>query len=217
MGLTGAIGAGKSTVSKQFQSFGIPVHCADEEIHKFLENDRKIQEKIRNLWPSAFVEGRIKRALLGEAVLKSPTQLGALEEILYPALAKSQKNFLNHNKKIKTPVVILDVPLLIEVGLYKYCNKVIVVEAPFFLRKWRVLNRLGMTFRKLKKFESHQYTGKLRRKYANFLIPTGRGKRTSLQKISNILSILSQEPSPSWTGEWPLTLKREIYDKRSCS
>lgn len=217
VGLTGAIGAGKSTIACQFQSLGAPIHCADREIHRLLKEDETIKEKVRNRWPGVTVGGDINRSLLAEAVLGDPQQLRDLENILYPGLVKSQKSFLENHQKIKTPLVILDVPLLMEVGLYKYCHKAILVEAPFLIRRWRVLRRSGMPIEKLKKFESQQFPDEIRRKHADFIIATGRGKRSSLEMVKRILAILERETAPAWEGRWPRILKREPYEKRNRS
>jgi dephospho-CoA kinase len=135
VGLTGAMGAGKSTLSKHFKSMGIPVHCADEEIHRILEEDLGVQRKLKTLWPSVFVRGKIERSLLGKIVLSSPHLLTRLEDILYPKLAEAQRNFLQKQNKNKTPLVVLDVPLLFEVGLDRFCDCVVVAEAPSFFEK----------------------------------------------------------------------------------
>lgn len=217
VGLTGSIGAGKSTIACQFQSLGIPVQCADQEIHRLLKEDLNVKEKVISRWPEVKVGDDINRSLLAKKVLEDVQQLRELESILYPTLAKSQKLFLNYHQKLKTPLVILDVPLLMEVGLYKHCHKAILVEAPFLLRRWRVLRRSGMSIEKLKKFESQQFSDEIRRKYADFIIATGRGKRTSLKMVKIILETLKQETSPVWEGEWPHTLKREPYEKRNRS
>jgi dephospho-CoA kinase len=215
IGLTGAMGAGKSTMSQSFQLLGVPVLCSDTVIHTLLESDPLVSQKIKVLWPDVFVKGKIDRFLLGECALSSPDQLRILEGILYPKLAKVQKDFLELHQKQDAPLVVLDVPLLFEVGLDKYCHYVIIATAPYSLRKKRVLKRHGMSLRKFNFFESQQMPEKDRLKYADFIVPTGRGKESSLKKIQEIISFLSQQPSPSWTGEWPTVLKRELYDKRN--
>ena len=45
IGLTGGIGAGKSTVSKIFKLLGIPVYNSDEVSKKILLNNHSIQKK----------------------------------------------------------------------------------------------------------------------------------------------------------------------------
>lgn len=213
IGLTGAIGSGKSTLSNQFRRLGIPVQCADDEIHRLLENNKVIQKQIMKLWPDVFIKDKINRDFLGNRVLKSNNQLKKLEEILYPHLAKAQIKFLKKHQELKTPAVVIDAPLLLEVGLDQYCQSVFLVEAPYFLRKQRVLRRTNMTEEKFKSFESHQLNDSVRRKMANVIISTGLGKGSSLKRIKENLHILSQKKGQAWQGKWPTTLQREKNDK----
>lgn len=216
IGLTGAMGAGKSTLSRSFEFLGVPVLCSDKVIHKLLESDPAVCQEIKALWPDVFVQGKIDRFLLGEYTLSSPDQLRILEGILYPKFAKIQKDFLKVHQKQNTPVVVLDVPLLFEVGLNRYCHCVILAVAPYFLRKKRILGRKGMSLKRFNFFESQQMPDKERLKYADFTVPTGRGKGSSLKRVQEILSLLSQHPSPVWNGKWPTILQREPYGKGNC-
>lgn len=216
IGLTGAMGAGKSTLSHSFQSLGIPVLCSDKIIHTLLESDPLVHQKIKALWPEVFVEGTIDRFLLGEHTLSSPDQLRILEGILYPKLAQIQRDFLQLHQKQSTALVVLDVPLLFEVGLNRYCHYVVLAAAPYSLRKKRVLGRKGMSLKKFNFFESQQMPEKERLKYADFIVPTGRGKGSSLKRLEEILLFLSQKPSPPWEGEWPTNLHREPYGQGNC-
>ena len=217
LGLTGAIGAGKSTLAKYLEKEGVPVHSSDSEIHSLLKTDLEVQQKVRTLWPDVFIRGRIDRNLLGERVLSSPSSLSQLEDILYPSLAHRQKLFLDKNKILNYQFVVLEVPLLFEVGLDRYCDYVILASTPLYLRKLRVLKRKGMTLKKFKAFESHQMKESERKKRADFIIPCGREKGSALKRIREILKGLSQKPSPPWQGKWPTTFKRKIHDTGSRS
>jgi dephospho-CoA kinase len=215
IGLTGAIGSGKSTLSNQLRWLGIPVHCADQETHDLLDSNPLIQKQIKNSWPTAFRNGKVNRDLLGDQVLGSYEQLEKLEKILYPHLAKAQFRFLKKHQKLKTSVVAIDVPLLFEVGLDSYCQFVFLAEVPYFLRKQRVLKRKHMTEEKFEALESHQLNQSVRRKMADVIIPTGLGKGSSLKRIKEILHILSQKKVHAWQGKWPTTLQKEPNDKRN--
>jgi len=209
------MGAGKSTLAKYLRLMGVPVHCADKEIHLLLREDHDIQQKIKDRWPDVFIKGTIDRFLLGNHVLSSPSNLTELEDILYPKLAKRQKEFLLKNQKLKSPIVVLDVPLLLEVGLDRYCHYVILATAPLFLRKQRSLRRRGMSLKKFQAFESHQMKDIQRKKRADFIIPCGREKGSALKRIGQILYALSQQPPPKWQGRWPTNFKRETYGTRN--
>lgn len=215
IGLTGAIGAGKSRVSAFFRHLGVPVHCADGYIHHLFKEDHDVQGQIKSLWPEAFVGGTIDRSVLGNRVLTSPPDLQKLEEILYPKLAEDQKRFLKKNQYLKKPVVVLDVPLLFEVGLDSYCDSVVLVSSPFSLRHQRVMGRKEMTTRKFLAFESLQMKDSERKRKANFIIYTGRDKGNALRLIKKFLFVLSVCPPQKWKGNWPRNLKRIPHESRN--
>ena len=102
-------------------------------------------------------------------------------------------------------------PLLLEMGLDRFCHYVILATAPPFLRKQRVLGRKGMSLEKLQAFEAHQMTEPQRKKRANFIIPCGREKGSALKRIQQILYQLSRQPPIEWQGKWPTNIKREPY------
>lgn len=216
IGLTGAMGAGKSLVSSYFRWLGIPVHCSDEFIHSLFENDPDVRKQIKHLWPNVVVKGKIDRFLLGEHVLYSPVNLRLLEDLLYPKLAKSQKDFLKKNQRLKKKFVVLDVPLLFEVGLAAYCHLIIFISVAPRLRKQRVLKREGMTSRKFYAFEDLQMNERDKKSKADFTLYTGRDKGNILKTIKKIVFVLSQRPMPKWRGKWPETLKRNQYESKSC-
>ncbi len=215
LGITGGIGAGKSTLSKSLQEMGIPVHSADQEIHNLIDHDLAIQEKIRSFCPQAFVEGKIDRSILGEWATSSENGLSRLEKILFPHLAKRQKKFLQYSQNKKDPIVALDIPLLFEVGLDKYCHFVILASTPHDVRKKRVLERSGMTPQKLKVFESHQLKEEDKRKKSDVIIDCSGDKGNALRKLKETVKCLMQKESPKWDGKWPTNLQRKLHGSRN--
>ncbi|MBY0501149.1 MAG: dephospho-CoA kinase [Alphaproteobacteria bacterium] len=216
LGLTGLMGSGKSTIATFLRREGVPVQCADEEIHELLNSDKDIHQKIKRMWPDVFENGKINRIVLGDKILFYHHGLEKLEEILYPKLILRQKKFLQKNQKDRSPVVALDIPLLFEVGLDRYCHRIILAHAPLFLRKQRVLRRKGMTLEKFLYFDSHHMGEEEKIRKANFIILCGRDKGSVLRKVQEILHSLYQEPIPKWGGLWPTQLLRKSYGKRNC-
>lgn len=210
IGITGGIGAGKSFLSRSFVILGVPVHSSDKCIHFLIGHDGEIKKKIRAHWPKAFVKGKIDRKVLGELVLSSPSDLKTLEEILYPKLLKSQKEFLKRNQAQGKKVVALDIPLLFEVGLDRYCHFVVLASTPLFLRKKRVLRRKGMTLKKFKAFDGEQMDDHQRRKKADFVIPCGREKGSAFKKVKYVLDLISQRNPRRWQGKWPISLCKRL-------
>lgn len=210
IGITGGIGAGKSFLSRSFVSLGVPVHSSDKFIHFLLDNDMKIQRKIKARWPKAFINGKIDRKILGDIALSSSSELRFLEETLYPKLLESQKDFLKRNQAQRRKAVALDIPLLFEVSLDLYCHFVVLALTPFFLRKKRVLQRKGMTLKKFKALDKEQMSDLQKRRKADFVISCGREKGSAFKKVKYILDLISQKPSLPWHGKWPINICKRL-------
>ncbi len=210
IGITGGIGAGKSFLSRSFMFLGVPVHSSDKCIHFLLGHDGEIQKRIRARWPQAFIKGKIDRKVLGDLVLSSPSDLKFLEEILYPKLLESQKEFLKRNQAQGKKAVALDIPLLFEVGLDRYFHFVVLASTPLFLRKKRVLKRKGMTLKKFKAFDEEQMSDLQKRKKSDFVIPCGREKGSSFKRVKYVLDFISQKPPRRWRGKWPISVCKRL-------
>lgn len=215
IGLTGAIGAGKSTLSKALRREGVPVHSSDEEVHLLMKEDLDVQRNIKKKWPDVFSKGKIDRVKLRKHVLSMPKGLSLLEDIFYAKLVKRQKEFLEINQRLKIKFVAVDVPLLFETGLDRYCHYVIVASTPVYLRKIRVLRRKGMNESQFQAFEAHQMEDEERKKRADFVIHCGVDKGSAHRKIREILANLSTQPENPWQGKWPTTLKRINHGTRN--
>ena len=100
---------------------------------------------------------------------------------------KKQAAFLRTSAIYRRPLVVLDIPLLFETGGEAICDAVAVVSAPPYLQRIRVLGRDGMTEEKLAAILARQIPDAKKRRLAEFVIPTGLGKRFSLHSIRGII------------------------------
>jgi len=105
--------------------------------------------------------------------------LRKLEEILHPMVREATARFLKQQRARRAKLAVLDVPLLLETGAEKRCHAVAVVSAPRMVQLERVLSRPGMSLRKLEGIEARQMPDGEKRKRADFVIPTGRGRRAT--------------------------------------
>ncbi|MCK5546174.1 MAG: dephospho-CoA kinase, partial [Rhodospirillaceae bacterium] len=82
LGLTGAIGMGKTQTAAGFLMFGVPVFDADKAVHMLLSPGGKASKDVAVMFPLAVVDGVIDRKKLGHIVFKSIEKLHSLEAIL---------------------------------------------------------------------------------------------------------------------------------------
>ncbi|MEX2296292.1 MAG: dephospho-CoA kinase [Dongiaceae bacterium] len=189
LGLTGSIAMGKSTAASAFRRLGVPVHDADQEVHRLMAKGGGAVAKLARIFPDALKDGAIDRAVLRKSVLDDPKALKRLESILHPLVRRSERAFLAAARQQRGPLVVLDIPLLYETGAEKRCDAVAVVSAPRSVQLARLKRRRGFTKEWLKRIEARQLPDAEKRRRADFIIPTGLDLRRSLQAIRGIVTM----------------------------
>ncbi len=183
LGLTGSIGMGKTTAADQLRSLGIPVYDADEAVHRLMAKGGKAVPLVERAFPNVVFGGEVERARLGARVFGDDAALKRLEAILHPLVKDQELGFVRRARRQRRRIVALDIPLLFEVQGTARLDAVAVVSCPPFLQEQRVLARTGMTHGKLAGIRRRQMPDPEKRRHADFVIPTGAGKRLSLRKL----------------------------------
>jgi dephospho-CoA kinase len=139
VGITGGIGAGKSTVCKIFQSLGIPVFDADSVAKSAYSNPGIISQIEREFGDQIFVDGNIDTQAMGKIVFSDPSKLKRLESIVHPYVHQKWNEFESLNAD--APYLIRESALLISSGSYINCDFIVLVRAAIATRLLRVQNR----------------------------------------------------------------------------
>jgi dephospho-CoA kinase len=179
LGLTGSIGMGKSTAAAMLRGMGVPVHDADQVVHELTRPGGKAIPKIKAAFPDLVSGDSLNRPELSKRAFNDPSILHTLEQILHPLVRAEEGRFLARQRARGERLVVLDIPLLYETHGEKRCHAVMVVSAPRAVQLQRVLSRPGMSLAKLKGIEQRQMPDADKRKRADVVIPTGRGKRAT--------------------------------------
>jgi dephospho-CoA kinase len=190
LGLTGSIGMGKSTAAGVFRRLGVPVFDADAAVHRLLARGGRAVAEVEAAFPGTRHGDAIDRAALGRTVFGDRAALERLERILHPKVREDRGRFLQAARRRGEPVVVLDIPLLFETGGETACDATCVVTAPAYVQRDRVLRRAGMTEEKLAGILRRQVPDAEKRRRADFVVPTGLGKRHSLRHIAGIVRML---------------------------
>ena len=189
LGLTGSIGMGKSTAAKLLRQLRVPVSDADAIVHDLIRLGGSAVPAVDDAFPGVVSKGTVDRAALGVLVFGDAAALKRLEDILHPLVEAARDRFLKQSRRARIKVVALDIPLLYEVAADDLCNATIVVSAPLFVQSGRVLARPNMTQEKLNDILSRQMSDFEKRRRATFVIPSGTGRRTTLQALSRIVKM----------------------------
>lgn len=191
LGLTGSIGMGKSTAARQLRRLGLWVHDADAAVHGLMVRGGRAVPAIARRFPDAVVAEAVDRARLGAAVFGKPEELKALEAILHPMVRAEERSFLSRARRARRRAVVLDIPLLYETGGERRCDGVAVVTCPAFLQAQRVLKRPGMTAERLRLIRAKQMPDAVKRRRADWVVPTGCGLRVSLRSLVRVVTVLT--------------------------
>lgn len=147
VGLTGGIASGKTTVSRMLAQRGLPVVDADAMVHTLQSPGTAVWEAIRERfgWSVLRVDGALNRRRLARMVFGRPEALNDLNRLVHPAVRQAIWERVERFRQEQRAVVILDVPLLIEGGLYRDVDEVWLVYADPDQQLERLIARSGMT------------------------------------------------------------------------
>ncbi len=198
LGLTGSIGMGKSTAAVMLRRLGCPVHDADAAVHRLYARGGAAVPRIAALFPQAVRDGAVDRVALAAAVLGRPEALRRLEQAVHPLTRADSDAFLKRCARHRVPLVVMDIPLLYETSGEKRVDAVIVVTAPPFIQRTRVLARPGMSPAKLANILSRQTPDRIKRQRADFVVPTGLGRRLTLTRLARIVALLKRRKGRVW-------------------
>ncbi len=187
---------GKSTAATTLQRIGIPLFDADRMVHRLLAQGGAAVEPVAIEFPGVRSKnGGIDRALLGRRVFSDPEALARLERIIHPMVESGEKRFLGLCRARRVPIVALDIPLLFESGSERRCDYVLVVSAPGFIQRQRVLRRPGMTESRLLAILKNQMPDREKRERADFVVPTGLSRNLSLRRLHAAVRFLQDQRS----------------------
>lgn len=195
IGLTGGLGAGKSTVATLFARQGAVVIDADKLAHKALQpKGGCFNVVIRRFGPAILSGGKIDRRKLADIVFKNKTQLKKLERILHPFVRKQIVHQLKNLKRKKGRVVaVLDVPLLMESGFHKLCDINIVVWAKQSQQVERASRKLGISRREAGRRIKCQLPLKSKLLLADYTINNSDDLKQTKERVNKLWQTLQQK------------------------
>ena len=181
IGLTGSIGMGKSETARLFAEQGVPVFDADAAIHALYAAEAA--PMIEAAFPGSTRNGAVDRAALARVVMSQAGGLQRLEDLMHPLVADLRTQFLADNP---VPVVVLDIPLLLETGTA--VDAVVVATAPADVQRARVMARSGMTEAKFAALLARQMSDMEKRAQAHYLVITDKGLDHAREQVKMILA-----------------------------
>ena len=173
VGLTGGIGSGKSTVCKGFARLGAKVLDADEVAREVVLPGKPAWTKLRETFGSEFFhsDGKLRRGKLRRLVFADPELRSRLNAIVHPEVMRAiERRSEEMTSLAEDAVVLVDVPLLLEVGVAHRFDKVIVVYVRESVQIERLRQRDGLSIEEAGQALSAQMDLGEKVKQADFVI-----------------------------------------------
>jgi dephospho-CoA kinase len=190
--LTGSLGMGKSTAAKFFAEAGVPVHDSDAVVHALYEGEAVAA--IEAAFPGTSFAGKVDRSKLAAKVIDDKAALARLEAIVHPLVAMAREKFLADAQANGAPYVVLDIPLLFEIGGSSSCDAVVVVSAPAEIQRARAFARPGMTEDKFAALLAKQVPDAEKRARADFIVDSSQGLDHARAQVHDILKAVAKMP-----------------------
>ena len=167
IGLTGGIASGKSTVSAELRSLGLPVFDADAEARL-----------------------AVAAAKVAERIFHDKEALKAVEAIIHKIVWQQAESFLAASSKQGHKAAVLDVPLLIECGWHKNVDSVWLVSVSRQQQVERAMLRSGMTADEVNARIEAQMSLAEKKKYADVVLDNSGSQAETMQAVHSQLELL---------------------------
>lgn len=193
IGLTGGIASGKSTVSAIFKEMGCRVIDADlvarEVVGPGSPGLKLLAEEFG--WDIIDAQGNLKRDYLGKLVFKDEGLRNKLNAILHPLIIKIIRERAAAEKENDgKSIIVVDAPLLIEVGLYKEMDYVVLVYADEETQKNRIVERDKLSDEEAYLRIKAQMPLAEKVPYAHFIIDNQNSRTNARRQVEKIMFLL---------------------------
>lgn len=176
LGLTGGVGAGKSTIA-HWLAEELPGTVLDADaMVALLFKKKEVLARLSQLFGAEILEesGQLNRQALGERVFQIPEARRELEELLHPLVRLELADQLQKLAFDRPDSwVILDIPLLREGGLDSLCQLVIHVVTSKEERSARAMRRHGWDLATWEAREAAQMPEQEKSARADYLLSNG--------------------------------------------
>ncbi len=179
VGITGGIGAGKTTLSEHLKKNGFLVHESDKVVSKMYTKPKKSFKEFikKNISYELVKNKKINKKKLTEIIFNNTTLKKRLEKHIHKEVRLSRKEFIQKNKKTKKNIIFVDIPLLLENNLELGLDLVVCIISSKKNRTKRILKNKKFNKKTLNKIFRAQTSDKDRRRRSQIIINNNKTKK----------------------------------------
>lgn len=191
LGLTGSLAMGKTTVADMFRKSGVPVFDADASVHDLFNTSKRLRSALSAEFPGSVANGQVDREKLSKMVFGKPDRLTRLELIVHPFVFRRAHKFFKNHRARKSPLVVLDLPLLFEIKAEDICDGVLVVSAPPEIQNKRARARPNFSENDFLERLARQMPDAEKRKRADFIFDTSVSIEKTRSEVKKLIAKLT--------------------------
>ena len=174
VGLTGGIACGKSTVAQMLKDLGAYVIDADKISHQLTLPGGEALPAIREAFGGYvfFPDGSLNRETLSSIVFNNEGERKKLNALMHPMIDQRIQKDIDICRKMGELIVVMDVPLLFEVGVDSLADVTVCASAPQETQIQRMRTRSGLNREQAMQRINSQMPLAEKEKLADVVLPT---------------------------------------------
>jgi len=184
VGLTGGMGAGKSTVARIFEEMGVPVYYADTRAKDLMEENEALRKSIIDLFgKKAYKSKKLNKKYLSGMVFADKSKLKELELLVHPVV---RQDFKKWKESQKAPYIIVENAILHKSGMDRLVDLIIFVKTNNETKIQRVQERDHLSKEQVEQRLKNQDTDDFMLKKSDFVIENNSTIGDLLEKVTEI-------------------------------
>ncbi len=196
VGLTGAIASGKSLVSAELKRLGAFIIDADLIARRIVEPGMPAYNEIVAEFGNEIVrpDGSLDRKALGRIVFSDKERLALLNRITHPRIVEEIENDLAGTRQAHPEaIIVVDAALIIELGLYKKMDRVVVVYSDEERCVERMKDRDRLSETEARERLEAQMPLKEKLAYADYIIGNSGEMEETMKRVKEVFDALASE------------------------
>ena len=195
VGLTGGVASGKTTVSQVLKEEGAYIIDADRIARELVRPHAPAWKKLVRAFGKEILreDGSIHRKKLADKVFADLSQRKLLNQILHPRIRKEMEQKAKEiGQKDPEAIVVIDAPLLVELGDHRQMDKLIVVTSTQKQQIERLRERDGISAEEALRMVASQMPVEDKVKLADFVIQNKGSFQETRKKTREIFKELKR-------------------------
>ena len=198
VGLTGGVACGKSTVGEMFVARGARLIKADEIAHQLMRPGQPVYQEVVQRFGRGIVgeDGTIDRQKLARAAFGGG-RVEELNRLVHPAVIAHQERWMEEEAaRHRDAVVIVEAALILEAGLQKRFDKIIMVTCRPEQKAARFAQRQGITDeaarQEVERRQAAQHSDEEKIRAADYVIDNSGSRAETERQVEQVFRELKQ-------------------------